>query len=450
MRDALVVLCALTALAPALAVALGPAVSQEMLPNGATLLVSEQRNLPLVLVRVVLDAGARRDPPGQGGLASLTADLLTEGTTTRSAETIKESIDFIGGALGANADQDYAVVSLQVLRKDLDTGLDLLADVLLRPALRADELTRQREAVLASIRADEDDPTNVAQKAFQQALFGDTPYGHPVEGTEASVARLTRADAQQFYRHFYGPAGAAIVIVGDLSLDEARAALARVLGDWRGMPPAPFVFPPLTEPTARTVRIDRQVTQAGIVLGELGIARDNPDYERIAVMNYILGGGGFSSRLMDNIRTQAGLAYSVASVFAAGKSPGPFEIVMQTKTASVDDAIARARQQVEAMRAAPVSDAELQEAKRYLTGSFPLRLDSNAKIADFIAQTWFYGLGTNYADVYIQRVSAVTADDVQRVAQAYLHPERFLEVVVTDANTPVAAPPAAPPAAGAP
>ena len=433
---------------PLRATALGPAVTQETLPNGATLLVSEQHNLPLVLVRVVLDAGARRDPTEHGGLANLTAALLTEGTTTRSAETIKESIDFIGASLGANADQDYAVLSLQVLRKDLNTGLDLLADVLLRPALRAEELTRQREAVLASIRADEDDPTTVAQKAFQQALYGATPYGHPVEGTETSVARLTRADVQQFYRQFYGPGGAAIVIVGDLTVDEARNALTRALGNWRGAAPAPVVYPPVTEPPPSTLRIDRPVTQAGIVLGQLGIARDNPDFEQIAVMNYILGGGGFSSRLMDNIRTQAGLAYSVSSLFAASKSPGPFEIVMQTKTASVADAIARARQQVEAIRTAAVSDAELQEAKRYLTGSYPLRLDSNGKIADFIAQTWFYGLGTNYADIYIQRVNAVTAEDVLHVAQTYLHPERFLEVVVTNAAGAPA--PTAPAAAAAP
>jgi len=137
---------------------------------------------------------------------------------------------------------------------------------------------------------------------------------------------------------------------------------------------------------------------------------------------------------------KAGLAYSVGSFFAAGKSPGPFEIVMQTKNASIADAVARARGEVERVRATPVAESELEEAKRYLTGSYPLRLDSNAKIADFIAQTWFYGLGLNYADVYIARVSAVTADDVLRVAREYLRPERFIEVVVTAGQTPPAAP----------
>jgi zinc protease len=419
---------------PALATALGPAVVQDTLPNGVTLLVSEQRNLPMVIVRVMLDAGARRDPDSKAGLANLTAELVTEGTATRSAQQIKDAIDFIGGALGASADTDYAVLTLQVLRKDLDAGLALLADVLLHPAFKPDELARRREAVLASIRAAEDDPTAVALKAFQRALFGDTPYGHPDEGTEATVPRITRADVQGFFTRYYGPSRAAIVVVGDISPVEAREHFARALRTWRGEPIPPFVYPPFVEPPAEQVRIKRPVTQAGIVMGQLGIARDNPDYETISVMNYVLGSGGFSSRLMDSIRTQAGLAYSIGSYFVASKSPGPFEIIMQTKTASVPDAIARARQEVERIRSASISDDELQEAKRYLTGSFPLRLDSNSKIADFIAQAWFYELGMNYADTYIQRVNAVSLDDVQRVAQAYLHPDRFIEVIVTDAK----------------
>ena len=185
----------------------------------------------------------------------------------------------------------------------------------------------------------------MAQKAFQRALFGDTPYGHPAEGTEDSVRKLTRADVQDFFARYYGPQRAAVVVVGDISAAEARERFGRVLAATGTAARAPpFVYPPLSAaPPARRVRIDRPVTQASIVLGSLGIARDNPDYETLAVMNYILGGGGFSSRLMDNIRTQGGLAYSVGSFFAASKSPGRFEIVMQTKNASVDDAISRAR-----------------------------------------------------------------------------------------------------------
>ena len=432
MRRLRAVAALLALLSPGLCAALGPAVVQDTLPNGAALLVSEQHNLPMVLVRVVLDAGARRDPAGKAGLASLTADLLTEGTATRSAQEIKDSIDFIGGSLSSDADADYAIVGLQVLRKDLDTGFDLLADILLHPAFRPEERARRREATLASIRAEQDDPTAVAQKAFMSALFGDTPYGHPVDGTEETVAHITRADVQGFFSRYYEPSRAAVVLVGDLSAAEAHERLARALAVWRSAPAPAFVYPPLDEPAARQIRIERPVTQAGIVMGNIGIARNTPDYEAVAVMDYVLGSGGFSSRLVDSIRTQAGLAYSIASFFSPRKSPGPFEIVMQTKNASVDEAIARARQQVDLMRSAPIRDDELQEAKRYLTGSFPLRLDSNAKIADFIAQAWFYDLRMDYADRYIQRVNATTIADVQRVAQTYLHPERFIEVVVTD------------------
>ena len=427
----LLALTALTVLLwPAMGTALGPSVVQDTLPNGAALLVSEQHNLPMVLVRVVLDAGARRDPADKAGLASLTADLLTEGTATRSAQEIKETIDFIGGSLSSDADADYAIIGLQILRKDLDVGFDLLADVLLHPAFRPEELARRREATLASIRSEEDDPTAVAQKAFMRALFGDTPYGHPTEGTAETLAHITRADIRGFFKRYYEPSHAAVVLVGDLSAGEAHERLARALAGWRGEPVPPFVYPPLDEPAARQIRIDRPVTQAGIVMGNLGIARNTPDYEAVAVMDYVLGTGGFSSRLVDSIRTQAGLAYSVSSFFSPRKSPGPVEIIMQTKNASVDEAMVRARQQVDLMRSEPIRDDELQEAKRYLTGSFPLRLDSNGKIADFIAQAWFYDLGMNYPDVYIQRVNAVTTADVQRVAQVYLHPDHFIEVVV--------------------
>lgn len=425
-------LAVLLLLVPGAGAALGPTVVQDSLPNGAALLVSEQRNLPMVLVRVMLDAGSRRDPAGKAGLANLTADLLTEGTAKRSAQQIKEEIDFIGGSLGASADTDYAVVGLQVLRKDLDAGLDLLADVLLRPAFKADELSRRREAILASIRAAEDDPTTVANKAFQRALYGETPYGHPDEGTAESVPRITRGDVQAFFKTFYAPARAGIVVVGDISAAEARDRLGAALGGWNGAAPPAFAYPPLPPAAPQQLRINRPVTQAAIAMGNLGIERANPDYEMVAVMNYVLGSGGFSSRLMENIRTQAGLAYSVGSYFSASKSPGPFEIIMQTKTASVVDAIARTRQEMERIRTQPISDAELQEAKRYLTGSFPLRLDSNSKIADFIGQAWFYELGMSYADTYIAKVNAVTVADVQRVAQAYIHPERFIEVVVTN------------------
>jgi zinc protease len=415
---------------PAPVRALGPAVVESKLACGARLFVSEQRNLPIVVMRVLVDAGGRLDPTDRAGLAHLTAALLTEGTTTRSATDISEAIDFLGGSLSSWAETDYAAVALRVLSKDIDLGTDLLADVLLRPAFSGSEIERRRETVLAGIRNARDNPMQVAQKAFRRTVFEGEPYGHPVEGTEESVRRITGAEVRSFYGRHYGSARALIVVVGDVSSAEVKHILNRKLASWKEGGESTFVYPPSRATVARTLRVDKPVTQAAIVLGHDGVARDNPDFEALSVMNYILGSGGFSSRLTDSIRIHAGLAYSVGSSFAMYKSTGSFQVVMQTKNRSVGEAIARAKQELNRIRNEPVTEQELDEARRYLTGSFPLGLDTLGEVADFVSAVAFYGLGWDYADRYLERVRAVTQEDVQRVARQYLHPDALLEVVV--------------------
>lgn len=425
---------------PQATAAVGPVVVESALANGARVLVSEQRNLPLVVIGVMVDAGSRWDPPERFGVAHLTAQLLTEGTKTRSAATVKEEIDALGGSLSVDADADYAVLELRVLKSDVTTGVDLLADILLRPLLAEEELGRRKEAVLARIRAERDNPSHVAQLAFQEALFGAGPYGHPVVGTESSVPRIARADVRAFYSRYYRPAGAAIIVVGDISATEAHALLADALATWTGSGAPPPVAAPVPAPPQR-LRIDKPVTQAAIVLGHAGVARRDPDYEAISVMNYILGGGGFSSRLMESIRTQGGLAYSVSSFFSTNKDVGAFEIVMQTKNASVADAVSRARAEIRRLRDEGVSDAEVDEAKRYLTGTFALNIDSMSEIARFIGRVTAFGLGVDYADRYLARINAVTPADVQRVARQYVRPDALTEVIVADLSHATLPPP---------
>ncbi|HVM94897.1 MAG TPA: pitrilysin family protein [Candidatus Acidoferrales bacterium] len=423
--------------APAVASTL-PAV-RHTLSNGVQLIVSEQHALPMVVVQMLVDAGARWDPTNQEGLAALTADLLTEGTKSRTASQISEQADFIGASLSTSADVDYASLGLTVLRKDLDTGLGLLTDVLLHPTFPEAEVTRRREAALATIRADEDDPGRVAERALTSTLFRNQPYGHLAIGTAAALRRLTRAEIEGFYHARYHPEQTIVTVVGDVSADEITERFETVLRGWQPGHERAFVYPPVPAESPEVVEINKPVTQTSIILAERGIARNNPDYYVITVMNYILGGGGFSSHLLDNIRTKAGLAYSVSSFFSVNKSPGSFQIVMQTKNASADDAIHRACAEIERIRSESVSDEELQNAKRYLTGSFPMRLDTNAKIAGFLAQVAFFNLGDDYADTYAQRINDVTKEDVQRVAQQYLHPDQLDLVVVGDlaqANVP--------------
>ncbi len=420
--------CALAASAAAI----GPAVDERTLDGGATLLVSEQHGLPVVILVALLDAGSRRDPVDQHGLANLTADLLTEGTQSRSANEIANAIEFVGGSLSSGANVDYATISMRVLRRDLDLGLELFADVLLRPSFPAAELERTRDAVLASLKDDEDDPTTVAGKAFGRELYGPHPYGHPVEGDPASVSAISRDDLKRFYAEHYGPEGTVIAVVGDVEPNQIASRLGEVLAAWQPRPRPPLTRADAPPDSARRIEIDRPVSQASVVIGHRGVARTNPDYEALTVVNYVLGGGGFSSRMMDKIRSEAGLVYGVSSYFSGGQLRGSFRVVMQTKNESVPEAIALARAEIERMRADGITAAELEDAKRYLTGSFPLNLDSNNEIASYVASTWFLGLGADAADRYLRGIDAVSLDDAARVAAQYLHPDRLLEVIVAD------------------
>ena len=424
--------CLLPFAFPFSAAAASPPVERSTLPNGALLLVSEQHGVPLVVVQILVDAGSRRDPAGKEGLAGLTSDLLTEGTKRRTETQISEAADFIGASLDTGADTDYATLSLVALSKDLDTGLDLLTDILQHPTFPDAEVARRREAALATIKADEDEPGKVAHRAFLKALFRDGPYGHPVIGTADGVRRLQRSDVLAFYAAHYRPERAIITIAGDVSAADIASRLQTTLRDWSGADAPAFVYPDTPPVAGRTVAIEKPISQANIILGHRGVARENPDYYALTVMNFVLGGGGFTSRLLDNIRTKGGLAYSVGSMFTVNKAPGNFEVVMQTKNASANDAIGRACTEIERIRREAVSDDELAGAKLYLTGSFPLRLDTTTKIAGFLTQVEFFNLGANYADTYAQRINAVTKDDVLRVAQQYLHPDQLLLVAVGD------------------
>ncbi|HYD49864.1 MAG TPA: pitrilysin family protein [Terriglobales bacterium] len=432
MRRTAVGLARLALLLPLLAspaAAVGPQMTRTVLPNGVILIVSEQRAVPMAVVQVLLDAGARRDPAGKEGVAYLTADLLTEGTESRSAPEIAAAIDRIGASLESSSGVDSAFASLKVLSKHLDTGLDLLTDVLLHPSFPAAEVERRREAVLAAMKAAEDQPGHVASRRFTELLFAQEPYGHSADGMPESVAKITRADLLDFYRANYRPSGTIVTVVGDVDAAQIRADFESRLSAWSGSDPRPFEYGIQHPDRTRVVTIPKPVPQASLVLGHRGISRDNPDYYAVTVMNYVLGGGGFGSRLMDEIRTKSGLAYSVGSGFTAPKSPGSFRIEMQTKTATVTEALQRTCAQLERIRAGEVTADELDSAKRYLTGSFPLQFDSNSEIASFLTTVEFYGLGPNYAADYVKRIEAVSREDVQRVARTYVRPKDLLLVV---------------------
>jgi len=306
----------------------GPAHSADInpvrfvLPNGMTVLVLEQHSLPIIQIHTLILAGAAHDPADKAGLANLTAGLLDEGTATRTAKQIAEQIEFVGGSLAARTSEDFTTASAKVLKKDLDLGLELLSDILLHPAFQEQEFDRVRSQILGEIQIERDDPGQVAVKAFKQLIYPGHPYRWPVNGTEDTLPKIKRADVQQFYAREYVPNQTIMTIVGDITLDQARAQIMKRFGGWKrgDAPTRPAPSPRALEKPVLKL-IEKDLTQATILLGHVGISRTNPDYYAVTVMNYILGAGGFSSRLMETIRDNQGLAYHVGSQFEANVMP---------------------------------------------------------------------------------------------------------------------------------
>jgi zinc protease len=409
-----------------------PSIQKRVLPNKLVILVSEDHSLPMVTFQLLIDSGSRRDPAGEEGLANLTANGIVLGTRKHTMKMINKELDFMGASLNSSCSRDYATLNLIVLKKDLDKGFDLMMEVLIQPTFPDEELRKEVEKTLAAIQSAEEKPMDVAEKAFRKALFLDSPYGHPVEGTRESLPRLMREGVIKFYETYYHPNNAILSIVGDITVDELQSKLIPGLTKWLvgEIPKNDFVAKFAKGPAA--VKIDRNITQANIIVGVPGINRNNPDFYALTVMNYILGGGGFASRLMKEIRNKRGLAYSVASFIDSGKDSGSLQIVLQTKNSSSHEAISLALQQLKQIREEPVSVKELDGAKKYFIGSFPMRFDNQGKLASFLVQLEYYGLGLDYFDKYPSLINSITSEDVLRVAKKYLHPEDYVLVIVAN------------------
>jgi zinc protease len=385
----------------------------------------------MVSVVMAIRAGSIAEPPAKAGLAYLTAALLNEGTQKRTSREISEAIEFVGGSLSASAGADYTTISLTVLKKDIGLGFDLLSDIVLHPAFREEEIARKKQITKNRLIQQNEEPGVVASIAFSKAVFGEHPYGRQVQGTVETLDTITRQDLADFHSAHFTPNNTIVSVVGDISRDELIQLLGRYFGDWQQKKIPENVLPAIGQKKSPTViKVNKDLTQANIILGHLGITRDNPDYYAVTVMNYILGGGGFASRLVDNIRDNRGLAYDVHSYFSASKYSGSFQAGLQTKNESANTAIAEVIREMERMRTEPVSDKELADAKSYLTGSFPLRVDSNSKIAGFNLAVEYYGLGLDYIDRYPAIINAITKEDILNVAKKYLDPANYVLVVV--------------------
>lgn len=404
------------------------------LPNGLQVVLVSQNEQPIVSARMLIRAGAAQDPRGKEGLAMLTAALLDQGTTSRTSAQIAEEIDFMGGLLGTGAGTDLSFVNTVSMSDGLGPALDLMGDVVRRPAFTEVEIARQRQQALSSLAVAAEDPDTVASQVIDRLVFGFHPYGMPSGGTAASLASLTRDDFVAYHKAWFVPNNALIAIVGDVAPDVAFREVQRVFGDWgKGEVPAfaPMEPPP---PVRRVVVVDKPGSvQTEIRAGHLAFERRHPDHLVMDQVVKILGGEG-GNRLQQVLRTQKALTYGASADLDAYKLAGAVIAETDTRTEATAEAVRTVVDEFFRLQRERVYEGELEGAQDFLAGSFPLSIESPDAIATRVLNQLFYGLPLDDLPAYPERVRSVTPDDVQRVAKAWLKPAQLSLVLVGDAS----------------
>lgn len=413
-----------------------PRVERRTLSNGMPVVMAPAYDFPVVTVHVLLEAGGIREEPARAGLAALTAALLETGAGGRSAAEIAEELEALGVQFDTGATWDAAHASLTALRSRVEAAGEILGDVVRRPTFDPAEVERLRAERLAEILQHRADPRMLATEAAAAFVYSaDTPFSRPLGGRAATVEGLTRQDVVAFHAEHFLPGGAAIVVAGDLAPEPAIELLEARFGDWAGAA-APLREVPVAPRTRerQVVIINRPgAPQSEIRVGHLGVARSTEDYFPLLVMNAILG-GTFSSRLNLNLRERHGFTYGASSGFSMRRRPGSFMVSTAVQTEVTAPAVREILRELDAIRDAPVRDAELHDARNYLAGVFPLCLQTTDGIASRLAELVVYDLPDDYFDTYAARILAVDVEEVQRAAQQHVRPAELAIVVVGDAE----------------
>ena len=407
------------------------------LKNGLTVLILEDKRAPFVTMQLYIGgAGALFEPSEMAGLANATAVMLTEGTRSRSSVQIAEEIDRLGAALGAGASfgSPDTVLSGSGLSDNFDAWFGVVVDVLLNPNFPADELEKLKQRQRAQLREQRSSSGFLTSERFNRAVYGDHPAGQVSPSVE-SIAKLTREALSQWHRQRYAPGNAILGIAGDVRAKELIAKLEKRLAGWKRAEVQP-AWPrnPVPATARRVLLVNRpNSVQTTLALGNIAIDRRNADYEAVLVMNYIIGGGA-SSRLFLNLREEKGYTYGVYSDFSALRYPGPWRAGGSMRTEVTEGALTEFFHEVQRIRDEKVGAEELEASKRAIVASFALSLEQPARVLGFAITSKQYGFPTDYWDSYPARITAVTADDVQRVARKYLNPEAMQLVAVGDAS----------------
>ncbi|HET8730677.1 MAG TPA: pitrilysin family protein [Moraxellaceae bacterium] len=417
---------------PALPQSRRPFVIQHWLThNGTRVYFVEADELPMLDVRLVFDAGGARDGD-HGGLASLANRMLDDGTSSRDASAVAGSFESVGARYSAGSYRDMAVAELRVLSDPAfrDPALDVLADVIAHASYPEDAYRREMKSSEVGQQQQEQSPAALASRLFFKGLYGDHPYAHPPTGTRESLAKISRDDLVAFHARYYVARNLTLALVGAISRADAEMIAERISGALPEGQPAPPL--PAVQKLDRARHLYREFpsAQTHILMGAPGIRYGDPDYFALMVGNEILGGGGFTSRLMEELRQRRGMTYGAYSNFQQMRAEGPFQISVSTRADQTADALRVIREIVTGFVKDGPSDEELRAAKANIIGSFPLSTASNDSIIGFLGAIGFYGLPLDYLDTYIAKVNAVTTDDVRAAFRRHVRPDRLLIVTV--------------------
>ena len=410
-----------------------PPVVTRTLPNGLKLMVVERHKLPIADFVLVVPTGATANPANQAGVAGLAADMLTEGTTTRTALQIADQIGFLGIALGAESGWDATTVSLTTPTAQLDSALALFADVSLHPTFPATEWKRIKEERLTSLLQIKDRGPSIANRVFPAVLYGqNNPYGRPASGTEASVGAMTDADVRAFYTAHFLPNQATLIAVGDVTAADLERRIGALFGGWaKGNETMATVPTPQVAAPTTIYLVDKPgAAQSSFRIGSVGVARSTPDYFPLQVMNTALG-GSFTSRLNQELREVKGYTYGAFSGFEMRRAAGPFTAQAEVVSAKSDSALIDFMSELRQIRDT-IPATELTKTKRYIELELPSAFETTGDIANRLTAVALYGLPLDYFNHYVANIESVTQGDVQRVAQKYIDPSHMAIVIVGD------------------
>ncbi|HUF48223.1 MAG TPA: pitrilysin family protein [Vicinamibacterales bacterium] len=414
-----------------------PPIHKRTLGNGLPVWVVESREVPVVNITLIVKTGASADPMGQFGLASFTAAMLDEGAGSRDALELADAVEFLGASLTTSSAMDSSTVRLQTPVSKLDAALPLLADVVLRPSFPANELERLRQERLTSLLQTRDNPSALAAAAFSRVLYGPRHrYGTAILGNDASIGEMSAENLRTFYRTYYQPQNAHLLVVGDVTADDIVERIEKALGAWTGSGPVRQpALPAVTQHAARQIYlVDKPgAQQSQIRIGWIGVNRRSPDYHVLEVLNTILG-GSFTSRLNQNLRERNGYAYGAGSSFDMRVEAGPFLAAAGVQSDKTAEALREFFNELDGMHQ-PVPADELSRGRNLQALGFPASFETTAGVAGNLSELVVYGLPETTFEEFVPKIQAVTSADLARAAKQYLQTDKFAVIIVGDLST---------------